>query len=53
MNTKIYATVTILFLSIFSFGQEKQQEVLLMGTMHVVPKIVKKSYNEFHKFVST
>lgn len=50
MKTKIYATVTVLFLSIFSFGQEKQQEVILMGTMHTVPKIVKKSYKPMLRY---
>lgn len=44
MNTKITTIVAFVFFSIASFAQEKQQEVVLMGTMHTVPKIVKKSY---------
>lgn len=44
MKTKILFTVSIFIATLFSNGQEKQQEVLLMGTMHTVPKIVKKSY---------
>lgn len=35
--------ISILFITI-SFSQEKQKEVFIVGTMHTVPKIVKKSY---------
>jgi hypothetical protein len=31
-------------------GQEKQQEIILMGTMHTVPKIVKKSYKPMLRY---
>lgn len=50
MNTEIKLFVSILFLSFFSFGQEKHQEILLMGTMHTVPKIVKKSYQPMLRY---
>jgi hypothetical protein len=50
MNAKITTIVTLLFISFFSFSQEKQQEVLLMGTMHTVPKIVKKSYQPMLRY---
>jgi hypothetical protein len=50
MNTKIKYFVFLFLLSIVSFGQEKQQEVLLMGTMHTVPKIVKKSYKPMLRY---
>ena len=50
MKTQITLFITFLFASIFSFGQEKQQEVLLMGTMHTVPKIVKKSYQPMLRY---
>lgn len=35
--------ISVLFCSTL-IAQKKQQEVFIMGTMHVVPKIVKKSY---------
>ena len=41
MKTNIKLFATFLFVTFISFGQEKEQEVLLMGTMHTVPKIVK------------
>jgi hypothetical protein len=44
MKIKIIAFVSLFIITFFSFGQEKKQEVFLMGTMHTVPKIVKKSY---------
>lgn len=38
-------------LSVFSlFSQSKTQEVVLVGTMHTVPKIVKKSYKPMLRF---
>lgn len=49
MKTQI--TLIVLLLSIFSiFSQEKQQEILIIGTMHTVPKIVKNSYQPMLKF---
>ena len=50
MKTKITIIATFLLISIISFAQEKQQEVLLMGTMHTVPKIVKKSYQPMLRY---
>lgn len=38
----------ILILSQFSFGQQK--EILIIGTMHTVPKIVKNSYKPLLKY---
>jgi len=35
-----------------SFGQSEQKEVLLLGTMHGVPKILKNSYRPLYKFIS-
>ena len=52
MTTKIYTTVAIVFISLASFCQEKQQEVLLMGTMHTVPKIVKNSYKPMLRYAT-
>ncbi|WP_435414939.1 hypothetical protein [Polaribacter aestuariivivens] len=50
MKTQI-TFITILFLSIFVLSaQNKQQEVLIIGSMHTVPKIVKKSYKPMLKF---
>jgi hypothetical protein len=50
MKTKI--TLFAFILSVLSlFGQEKkQQEILIIGTMHTVPKIVKHSYKPMLKF---
>ncbi|MDD7914015.1 DUF5694 domain-containing protein [Polaribacter ponticola] len=43
--------ITALFLSIFILSaQNKQQEVLIIGTMHTVPKIVKNSYKPMLRF---
>ena len=50
MKTQITVISALLFATILSFGQEKEQEVLLMGTMHTVPKIVKKSYQPMLRF---
>ena len=50
MKTQI-TFITVLFLSIFVLSaQNKQQEVLIIGTMHTVPKIVKNSYKPMLKF---
>ncbi len=50
MKTKI-TLITVLFVSIFSIvSQTKQQEVVLVGTMHTVPKIVKHSYKPMLRF---
>lgn len=50
MKTQITLLVTLL-LSIFVLSaQNKQQEVLIIGTMHTVPKIVKNSYKPMLKF---
>lgn len=49
MKTQI-TLFTSLFLSFFVLtGQNKQQEVLIIGTMHTVPKIVKNSYKPMLK----
>jgi hypothetical protein len=50
MKTNLVTITSFLFFSIASFAQEKQQEVLLMGTMHTVPKIVKKSYKPMLRY---
>lgn len=50
MKTKIIFIATFL-LSIFILSaQNKQQEIVLIGTMHTVPKIVKKSYKPMLRF---
>ena len=50
MKTQI-TLISILFLSIFNLlAQKQQQEVLIVGTMHTVPKIVKKSYKPMLRF---
>lgn len=50
MKTQI-TLITILFLSILTaLSQEEQQEVLIVGTMHTVPKIVKHSYKPLLRF---
>ena len=42
--------ISVLVISSFSLiGQEKQQEILIVGTMHTVPKIVKHSYKPMLK----
>ena len=49
MKTQI-TFITVLFLSIFVLSaQNKQKEVLIIGTMHTVPKIVKHSYKPMLK----
>ena len=50
MKTQI-TCITALFLSIFVLSaQNKPQEVLIIGTMHTVPKIVKNSYKPMLRF---
>ena len=50
MKTQI-TLISILFLSIFNvLAQKQQQEILIIGTMHTVPKIVKKSYKPMLRF---
>lgn len=50
MKTQI-TFLTVLFLSIFVLSaQKQQQEILIIGTMHTVPKIVKKSYKPMLRF---
>jgi hypothetical protein len=50
MKTKI-TFITFLFLSIFVLSaQNKQQEILIVGSMHTVPKIVKRSYKPMLRF---
>ena len=50
MKTQI-TLITILLLSIFNLsGQKKQQEIVIVGTMHTVPKIVKNSYKPMLRF---
>ena len=50
MKTQI-TFITAFFLSIFVLSaQNKPQEVLIIGTMHTVPKIVKNSYKPMLKF---
>lgn len=42
MKTQIIL-ITILIASLFEvFAQKQQQEIVIVGTMHTVPKIVKK-----------
>jgi len=49
MKTQI--TIIALLVSIFSsLGQNVQQEILIIGTMHTVPKIVKRSYKPMLRF---
>lgn len=52
MKTKTAFIVSLFIASIISNAQEKKQEVLLMGTMHVVPKIVKKSYKPMLRYAA-
>lgn len=49
---KTFTTLIILFfLSILNLSaQKKQQEILIVGTMHKVPKIVKNSYKPMLRF---
>lgn len=50
MKTQI-TIIAVLFLSISVLSaQNKSQEILIIGTMHTVPKIVKKSYKPMFKF---
>ena len=50
MKTQITLTI-LLVVSIFNLSaQKQQQEILIIGTMHTVPKIVKKSYKPVLKF---
>lgn len=50
MKTQI-TLFSILFFSIFNLlAQKQEQEVLIIGTMHTVPKIVKKSYKPMLRF---
>ncbi|MCI2228170.1 DUF5694 domain-containing protein [Polaribacter sp. MSW13] len=50
MKTQI-TFITVLFLSIFVLSsQNKPQEIIIIGTMHTVPKIVKNSYKPMLKF---
>lgn len=50
MKTQI-TFIAVLFLSIFVLSaQNKQQEIIIVGTMHTVPKIVKNSYKPMLKF---
>lgn len=50
MKTQI-TFLTVVLLSIFVLSaQNKTQEVLIIGSMHTVPKIVKKSYKPMLKF---
>lgn len=48
MNTKFYLLIFLLSVSITT-AQTKKQEIVLLGTMHSVPKIVKKSYQPMFK----
>ncbi len=45
---KIIITTIILVIAQYSFGQQK--EILIIGTMHTVPKIVKNSYKPLLKY---
>lgn len=50
MKTQI-TFITLLFLSILKLSaQKQQQEIVIIGTMHTVPKIVKKSYKPMLRF---
>jgi hypothetical protein len=50
MKTQI-TFITLIILTIFTLSaQNKQQEILIVGTMHIVPKIVKKSYKPMLRF---
>ena len=50
MKTQI-TLIAVFILSIFILSAQKpQQEVLIIGTMHTVPKIVKKSYKPMLRF---
>ncbi|MGJ8760448.1 MAG: DUF5694 domain-containing protein [Polaribacter sp.] len=50
MKTKFTFTVTFLLSFFVLSAQNKQQEIVIIGTMHTVPKIVKKSYKPMLKF---
>jgi hypothetical protein len=50
MKTKI-TFITLFIVSVLTLtAQNKQQEILIIGTMHTVPKIVKNSYKPMLKF---
>ena len=50
MKTQI-TLIIILFVTIFNISaQNNQQEIVIVGTMHTVPKIVKKSYKPMLRF---
>ena len=50
MKTQI-TSIVLFFLSVLTILSQKQpQEILLVGTMHVVPKIVNKSYQHMLRF---
>ncbi|PQJ78326.1 DUF5694 domain-containing protein [Polaribacter porphyrae] len=50
MKTQI-VLISIFILSIFNVSaQKQQQEIVIVGTMHTVPKIVKKSYKPMLRF---
>jgi hypothetical protein len=50
MKTKITFIVAVVLSIFVSLAQNKQQEILIIGTMHTVPKIVKKSYQPMLRF---
>lgn len=50
MKTQITFIVTLLVFTLALTSQNKQQEILIIGTMHTVPKIVKNSYKPMLKF---
>lgn len=50
MKTTMITLFMILGLTTFLFAQEKKQEVILMGAMHTVPKIVKNSYKPMLRY---
>jgi hypothetical protein len=50
MKTQITFIVSLLVFTLALTSQNKQQEILIIGTMHTVPKIVKNSYKPMLKF---
>ena len=49
MKAKFFTVLFTCFILNYGFGQEPTKEIVLMGTMHTVPKIVKHSYKPMLK----
>ena len=49
LNKKLSTFLLISIICLTSLAQEQQKEVLLIGTMHEVPKIIKNAYKPLYK----